>query len=77
MKDKTDAGCGASICFMARDVTAKYLSQIHWLLENLEISVACNASDQRFFTDSIHQVTQYGQANTHPILPTPVTRNEL
>ena len=63
MKEKGGAGCEASVSFMAWDVTEKYQSKMHWPLEQLEISVACNASDKCFFTDSSRQVTQPCQAN--------------
>jgi hypothetical protein len=49
-KDKGGARCEASTYFTAWDVTEKYQSKIHWLLEQLEISVACNAGDKCFFS---------------------------
>ena len=55
-KEKGGAGCEDRTCFMARDVSEKYQSQIHRSLEHLEISVACNISDQCFCTDTSHKV---------------------
>ena len=49
-KEKGGAGCEDRTCFMARDVSEKYQSQIRRPLEHLEISVACNIRDQCFCT---------------------------
>jgi len=51
-KEKGGAGYKAITCFMARDISEKYQSQIHLPLEPLKLSVASNVSDKCFFTDS-------------------------
>jgi hypothetical protein len=45
-------GYEAGTCFMAQVVSKKYQSQIHRLLEQFEISVACNVIDKCVCTDS-------------------------
>jgi hypothetical protein len=43
MKDKGGAGYEAITCFIARNVSEKYQSQIHRPVEHLAISVACTS----------------------------------
>jgi len=52
MKESGGTGYEAGTCFMARVVSKNYRSQINWLLEQFEISVACNVSGKCVCTDS-------------------------
>jgi len=52
MKEKGGTGYEAGTCFMARVVSEKYQSQIHWLSDQFEISVAYNVSDKCVCTES-------------------------
>jgi hypothetical protein len=46
-KQKEGTWYEAGTCFMALDVSEKYQSQIHELLEHLKISVPCRRSKHR------------------------------